>query len=102
MAFSHSCISSSSDKSIKHCLVFKHRNVGVFKKSTGSYIPLPAEDRGTADIIGCIPTGRFIAIESKVKGNKLTPEQLGFLDRVHRANGIGIVATSIDDVMRLL
>lgn len=57
---------------------------------------------GTSDIIGCSPTGRFIAIEVKKKSNKPTPAQLEFLDEVHRNNGIGIVAYSLDEVMRLL
>jgi hypothetical protein len=42
---------------------------------------------GIGDIIGCSPTGRFIAIEVKVKGNEPTPEQLEFLDAVHRNYG---------------
>ena len=57
---------------------------------------------GTADIIACSPAGRFIAIECKLKGNKPTPLQLDFLDRIHQKNGIAIVAFSIDDVIKML
>jgi hypothetical protein len=85
---------------LKKCVVVPVRNVGIMKKD-GSYIPLPAGDRGMGDMVGSTPTGRFFCIEVKKKGNKPTPEQLEFLDRVHRANGIGIVAYSIDDVMRM-
>jgi hypothetical protein len=52
--------------------------------------------------VSIIQCGRFAAIEVKKKGNEPTPEQLEFLDAVHRANGIGTVAYSTDDVMTLL
>jgi hypothetical protein len=63
---------------------------------------LPVEERGISDIIGCLPNGRFQSIEVKKKGNKPSSEQLEFLDQVHRANGIGIVAYSLDEMMKLL
>jgi VRR-NUC domain-containing protein len=86
---------------LKRCVVVPVRNVGI-RKADGSYIPLPAGDRGMSDMIVCLPDGRFAAIEVKKKGNKPTQEQLQFLEAVHRANGIGIVAYSLDDVMKLL
>jgi hypothetical protein len=51
----------------KRFVVFKHRNVGI-KKENGSYIPLPAGEKGIADIIACAPGGRFWAIEVKKPG----------------------------------
>ena len=42
-----------------------------------------------SDTVGSTLTGRFFAIEVKKRGNKPTPEQLEFLDRVRQANGIG-------------
>jgi hypothetical protein len=87
---------------LKRFIVFKHRNVGIYKQSTGKYIPLAFGEKGISDIIACSPNGRFIAIECKKKGNKPSPDQLEFLDRVHRNNGIGIIAYSLDEVMRLL
>ena len=85
---------------LKGYLVFKHRNVGIFKKSTGSYIPLPAQDRGISDIIGCLSNGRFFAVEVKVPGNKPTMEQKLFLQRVSEHGGVAILAYSLDDVMK--
>ena len=86
---------------LKRYVVVSVRNVGIVKPD-GAYIPLPKGDRGISDIIACSPAGRFCAIEVKKKGNKPSTEQLEFLDRVHQANGIGIVAYSLDDIMRLL
>ena len=58
------------------------------------------ESKGRADILGCIkPTGRFLAIEVKVKGNVPSPEQVQFLDDVARAGGIAFLAYSLNDVM---
>jgi len=84
----------------KGYLVFKHRNVGIFKKATGSYIPLPAQDRGISDIIGCLSNGRFFAVEVKALGNKPTMEQKLFLQRVSEHGGLAILAYSLDDVMK--
>lgn len=84
---------------LKKYIVFKHRNVGIYKKDTGKYIPLSDGEKGIADIIGCTPSGRFLAIEVKKPGGKPSPEQLDFLARVKAYGGISILAYSLDDVM---
>lgn len=85
---------------LKGCVVVPVRSVGIMKPN-GQYIPLPAGDRGMSDMMVCLPDGRFAAIEVKKKGNKPTPEQLEFLGRVRHNGAIGILAYSIDDVMKL-
>jgi hypothetical protein len=42
------------------------------------------------------------AVAEVAEGNRPSPDQLEFLDRVHQNNGIGFVAYSLDDVMRVL
>lgn len=54
--------------------------------------------KGVADIIGQTTSGVFFAIEVKRPGEKATPEQAAFLDRVNANGGIGIVATRVEDV----
>lgn len=83
-------------------IVFKHRNVGIYKKDTGKYIPLSFGEKGISDIIACSPKGIFCAIEVKKPGGKATPEQLEFLERVKAAGGIAILAYSIDDVLGIV
>ena len=61
---------------LKKCVVVPVRNVGIIKKD-GSYIPLPAGDRGMSDLIGCTPDGRFFAIEVKNERRTPSPEQVG-------------------------
>lgn len=54
---------------------------------------------GTSDIIGCLPNGRFLAIECKTGKNKPTQLQQVFLTMVRASGGIAFVAYSLDDVI---
>lgn len=83
---------------IRGCVVFKHRNVGIYKQSTGKYIPLSAGEKGISDIIGCMPDGKFIAIEVKAEKGKPSENQIEFLEKVKKNKGISILAYSITDV----
>lgn len=83
---------------IKKFIVFKHRNVGIYKKSTGKYIPLSFGEKGISDVIACSPQGTFVAIEVKKPKGKPTPEQTDFLKRIRKNGGIGIFAYSLDNV----
>lgn len=84
---------------LKKVIIFKHRNVGIYKKDTGKYIPLSYGERGISDLIGCTNSGRFIAVEVKRKGGKATEDQISFLERIKQAGGIAFLAHSIDDVV---
>jgi hypothetical protein len=61
-------------------LRFKHRNVGIWKRDSEHYIPLPFGEKGIADIIACSPEGRFWAIEVKKPGGKPSSDQISFLN----------------------
>ncbi len=56
---------------------------------------------GASDIFA-IKNGRFIAIEVKKPGGKLSPNQVTFLEEVREAGGLAIVAYSLADVEKLL
>ena len=84
---------------LKKFIVFKHRNVGIYKKATNQYIPLPFGEKGISDIIACSTKGTFIAIEVKKPGGKASPDQLEFIKRVKANGGIALLAYSLDDVM---
>jgi hypothetical protein len=53
----------------------------------------------SGDLIVHLAIGRFLAIEVKRPGGKLTLDQTAFLEAVRQNGGIAIVATSVDDVM---
>ena len=50
--------------------------------------------KGSADILGCLPDGRFLAVECKSPTGRLTPEQSAFLERIRGLGGVAIVARS--------
>ncbi|WP_287602702.1 VRR-NUC domain-containing protein [Thiothrix sp.] len=55
---------------------------------------------GCSDIIGMLTDGRFLAIEVKSRTGRLSEEQAAFLDCVNAGGGVGIVARSVDDVIK--
>ncbi|QGH73305.1 MAG: VRR-NUC domain protein [Siphoviridae sp. cttb18] len=85
---------------LKGCVAFKHRNVGIFKQKTKQYIPLSFGEKGISDIIGCTRDGRFIAIEVKRKGGRLSEEQKLFLQKIEKSGGIALVAYDLDLVIQ--
>lgn len=56
--------------------------------------------KGVADILGINDKGQFVAIEVKKKPNKPSQEQETFIQMVNYWGGIGIVAYSLDDVIK--
>jgi hypothetical protein len=80
------------------CLVIPYRNVGIWKKDTGRYIPAP--QLGISDLLGLTREGKFWAIEVKLYGNKPTIYQEKFLAVVRNHGCIGIVAYSVADVIK--
>jgi len=56
---------------------------------------------GVPDLLVCL-NGSFIAIEVKKRGNTTSALQKNHLKRIKRANGISIVAYSVEDVKQAL
>lgn len=79
-------------------VAWAHRmNVGAFKDGD-RFVRFGF--RGCSDIMGQMKDGRFLAVECKRPGGKLTEYQLGFLVRVQNNGGVAFVARSVDDVMK--
>ncbi len=57
--------------------------------------------KGISDILGCYQ-GRFLAIEVKKPGGRVSPDQETFIARVNEEGGIAFVAWSVDDVVKQL
>lgn len=57
---------------------------------------------GTADIIGMLPGGRFLAVECKTRKGKQTPEQEEFEQRVLANGGVYVLARSSEDLEKAL
>jgi Holliday junction resolvase len=54
---------------------------------------------GISDIIGILPDGRFLAVEVKLAGRKLSKNQEIFLSAIRANGGVAIVARSLIDVI---
>jgi hypothetical protein len=57
---------------------------------------------GVADLIGILPGGRMLAVETKSRRGRLRPAQAVFLDEVRRAGGVGVVVTDISELLMAL
>ncbi len=61
----------------------------------------PYGTRGISDRLGVLPNGRFMAIECKAEGKKLTALQDKFITDVNRNGGVGMVVEGEAGVKRL-
>lgn len=86
------------------------KRIFAWRQNTGAFI---MQDKGRkrfircgiaglSDIIGILPGGKFLAIELKVPGGRLTKAQKNFLEMIRKNNGIAIVAFCLDDVMEVI
>lgn len=57
---------------------------------------------GSSDLIGLLPTGKFLGIEVKTPTGRLSPEQKRFAAMVRRQGGVYIEARSPQDVREAL
>jgi hypothetical protein len=73
----------------------------------GRYRPISFGFKGSADIIGVTPTGRFLAVECKRplgprgghNGSKQSDDQIEFEKEVKKRNGIYLMVRSLDDLI---
>lgn len=73
----------------------KDKVVAILKEE-GVYYFFPATHgygrSGVPDIICCVPSGKFLAIECKAGKNKPTALQVREIERIRKAGGIAVVA----------
>lgn len=59
----------------------------------------PMSEKGIPDIIGILPGGRFLGIEIKRPGGRVSPEQAKWIQNINDSGGIAFVAYSVDEVV---
>jgi len=94
---------------VKSCLDYLAiRNIFAWRNNSGAVKPKRADGSagflrfgyvGSADILGILPGGRFLAVECKAGRGKLSDAQRVFLDRIRFEGGLAIVAYSLDDLI---
>jgi len=72
-----------------NCFIWRN-NSGAFKASHGNFIRFGK--KGSGDIIGLTPNGRFIAVECKYADGQMSKEQEEFRKEIIKRGGIYIVA----------
>jgi VRR-NUC domain len=55
--------------------------------------------KGVADIVGFLKNGKFLAIELKWGKNRLSPEQIQFLQDCNDSSAFAFAAWSLDEVI---
>jgi hypothetical protein len=58
--------------------------------------------KGSADIIGCMPDGRFLAVECKTEKGRVSESQREFLAGIKKSGGVAVVARCVEDVAEVL
>jgi len=87
-------------------------NVGRYQDRSGNWVQYGL-CVGSSDLIGWHSVtitpdmvgqtiARFLAIETKMPGKRMTPEQQNFIEAVKRSGGIAGVAFSVEDACQLL
>ncbi len=82
------------------CMVWRN-NTGALRDGTGRLVRYGL-CKGSADIIGIAPDGRFLAVECKTETGHVRTEQVQFLEAVRKAGGLAGVARSADDAVGIL
>jgi len=86
---------------IRQIVAWRSNTVGVYDKAREVYRPNTGRN-GVADILGCLPGGRFLAIECKAGRGKLSADQVEFQRDIIRQGGLHIVAYRVEDVIEVL
>ena len=76
-------------------------NTGALQDKTGRLVRYGL-CKGSSDLIGICPDGRFLAVEVKNNTGRATEDQLRFIDAVRSKGGRAGVARSVDDALRIL
>jgi hypothetical protein len=80
------------------CFAWRN-NTGAMKTARGGFVRFGM--KGSSDVIGCCPDGRFLAIENKSNGEPLSASQREFLQMVKARGGVAATVTSLDEVVEL-
>ncbi len=96
------------------CVVYRNETAGVWAghkigtTTKGDAVLRDAKPmlaglcKGSADIIGIAPDGRFLAVEVKTPKGRPSAEQINFIDVVNRSGGIAGIARSPEDALDLI
>lgn len=76
---------------------------GLRRGRAGRTVPVKGNAPGTPDVLGVIPpAGRFLGVEAKMPGGRLSPSQIAWHDNALEAGAFVVVAYSLGDLIEAL
>lgn len=99
---------STEDSVLKDCLgylsltgIYHWRNNTGAVKTGGRFVRFGF--KGSADILGICPDGRFLSIECKrTKGGKISKEQQDFYNNIKKNGGVAMFCNSLESMISQL
>ncbi len=82
------------------CVLFRN-NTGGFENKAGRWVQFGL-CKGSSDLIGIMPDGRFLAVECKAGRKQPTQEQKDFIALVNSKGGVAGVVWSVQDFIELV
>jgi len=86
---------------IKKVFAWKNHSTGIYDPARRIF-RTNTSVKGVSDILGILPNGRFLAIEVKIKPNKLSDNQHNFLVDINNNKGLALVVCCIEDVFKFI
>jgi hypothetical protein len=86
------------------------RGVFAWRNNSGAFVLGEGKGRrfvragmkGSADILGVLPGGRFLAVECKIGRNRPTTAQTAFLNTIRAAGGLALVVWDVKELAEAL
>lgn len=75
-------------------------NTGALKDNKGRLVRYGK--KGSADIIGILPGGKFLSVECKAPGGRVRPDQIDFMNMINKNGGLACIVHSCDELMEVL
>ena len=84
---------------LNRCMVWRQNQGGMTISGPGKsrFMRFCHQD-GISDIVGLLPTGRFLAVECKQPGKKPTDHQAEFLREVNATGGLAVCVTNLREL----
>jgi len=83
---------------LKKIFCWRNNTTGIYDPYKKTFRFNPYVLKGIADILGILPDGKFLAIEVKRPGGKLSEWQTAFLQAIQQYGGIAFMAEDVKDV----
>jgi len=82
------------------CLLFRN-NTGKFENKAGRWVEFGL-CKGSSDLIGMMPDGRFLAVECKIGAAVPRQNQIDFINLVNERGGVAGVVYSVEGFTALI